>query len=75
MEEKLDAIESFKKGRRKVRKRKFQEISETISVTSRIMSRKLLMFAKLSLKSSIYELSETMCFPDETVLSISENTA
>ena len=75
MEEKLDAIESFKKGRRKVRKRKFQEISETISVTSRIMSRKLLMFAKLSLKSSIYELSETMCFPDETVLSIYESTA
>ena len=89
MEEKLDAIQSFKKDKRKVRKRKFQEISETINdcldprrtkmivefndpestsikyfavkkrnlikVTSRFMSRKLLMFAKLSLKSFIYE--------------------
>ena len=109
MEEKLDAIESFKKGKRKVRKRKFQKIIETmngcldprktkmgfefndpesasiksfpvkkinlIKVTSRFMSGKLLMFAKLSLKSFIYELSETMCFPDETVLNIYENTA
>ena len=89
MEEKLDAIQSFKKDKRKVRKRKFQEISETINdcldprrtkmiveindpestsikyfavkkrnlikVTSRFMSGKLLMFAKLSLKSFIYE--------------------
>ena len=86
MEEKLDAIQSFKKDKRKVRKRKFQEISETINdcldcrktkmivefndpestsinsfavkkinlikVTSRFMSGKLLMFAKLSLKIS-----------------------
>ena len=34
------------------------------------MSRKLFMFAKLSLKSFIYELSETICFPNETVLNI-----
>ena len=34
------------------------------------MSGKLLMFAKLSLKSFIYELSKTMCFPNETVLNI-----
>ena len=33
-----------------------------IKVTSRFMSGKLLMFAKLSLKSLIYELSKTMCF-------------
>ena len=33
-----------------------------IKVTSRFMSGKLLMFAKLSLKSFIYELSKTMCF-------------
>ena len=25
------------------------------------------MFAKLSLKSFIYDLTETFCFPDETV--------
>ena len=31
MEEKLDAIQSFKKDKRKVRKRKFQEIIETIN--------------------------------------------
>ena len=28
------------------------------------------MFAKLSLKSFIYELNETMCFPNETALNI-----
>ena len=33
-----------------------------IKVTSRFMSGKLLMFAKLSLKSFIYELSKTMYF-------------
>ena len=33
-----------------------------IRVTSRFMSGKLLMFAKLSLKSFIYDLSEIFCF-------------
>ena len=41
-----------------------------IKATSRFMNGKLLMFAKLSLKTFIYGLSETMCFPDETVLNI-----
>ena len=41
-----------------------------IKVTSRFMSRKVVMFAKLSLKRFIYELNETMCFPNETALSI-----
>ena len=101
MEEELDAIESFKKDKRKG---KFQDISEKINdcldpretkmivefndhesasikifavkkrnlikVTSRFMSGKLLMFAKLSLKSFIYELSKILCFPDNTVLKI-----
>ena len=40
----------------------------TIKITTCIMSEKLLMFAKLSLKSFIYELTETICFPDVTVL-------
>ena len=31
---------------------------------------KLLMFAKLSLKSFIYDIAETFCFPDETVAEI-----
>ena len=34
------------------------------------MSGKLLMFAKLSLKSFIYDMIETFCFPDENVMEI-----
>ena len=34
------------------------------------MSGKLLMFAKLSLKSFIYNMIETFCFPDENVMEI-----
>ena len=41
-----------------------------IKVTSRFMSGKLLMFAKLSLKSFIYDLAETFCFPLQLVLEI-----
>ena len=41
-----------------------------IKVTSQFMSGKLPMFAKLSLKSFIYELRKTMCFLNETVLNI-----
>ena len=47
-----------------VKKRNF------IKVTSCFLSGKLPMFAKLSLKSFIYELSEAMCLPDETFLNI-----
>ena len=42
----------------------------TIKVTSQFMSGKLPMFAKLSLKSFIYELRKTMCFLNKTVLNI-----
>ena len=41
-----------------------------IKVTSRFMSGKLLMFAKLSLKSFIYALVETFYFPSQFVLDI-----
>ena len=41
-----------------------------IKVTTRFMSGKLLMFAKLSLKSFIYDMIETFCFPDESVREI-----
>ena len=41
-----------------------------IRVTSRFMSGNLLMFAKLSLKSFIYLLSETFYFPCPTVKAI-----
>ena len=41
-----------------------------INVTTRFMSGKLLMFIKLSLKSLIYDIAETFCFPDETVAEI-----
>ena len=43
-----------------------------IKVTTRIMSRKLLMFAKFSLKSLIYTLPETLYFPNEIVKEIYE---
>ena len=36
-----------------------------VKVKTRFMSGKLLMFAKLSLKSFIYDLVETSWFPDE----------
>ena len=34
------------------------------------MSGKLLIFVKLSLKSFIYDLAETFCFPDQTVTEV-----
>ena len=50
----LDSIKSFA-----VKKR------DKIKVTTRFMSGKLLMFAKLSLKSFIYDVAEIFCFPDQ----------
>ena len=41
-----------------------------IKATSRFMSGKLLMFAKISLKSFIYDLVETFYFPSQLVLDI-----
>ena len=41
-----------------------------IKVTTRFMSGKLPMFAKLSLKSFIYTLAETLYFPNSTVKEI-----
>ena len=41
-----------------------------IRTTTRSMSGKLLMFAKLSLKSFIYEFSQILSFPDEIVKEI-----
>ena len=38
-----------------------------IKVSTRFMSGKLLMFAKLSLKSFIYDLAETFCFPQKKI--------
>ena len=45
-----------------------------IRATTRFMSGKLLMFTKLSLKSFIFELSEILSFPDETVKKFIKNT-
>ena len=39
-------------------------------MTTRFMSGKLLMFAKLSLKSFIYDLSEIFCFPTKEIFNI-----
>ena len=41
-----------------------------IKVTTRFMSGRLLMFAKLSLKSFIYDLLEIFCFPTKVVSEI-----
>ena len=43
-----------------------------IKVTTRSLSGKMLMFAKLSLMSFIYKVLETFCFPDENVQAISK---
>ena len=42
----------------------------SIKATSNFISGKLLMYAKLSLKSFIYDLIETFCFPGEKVKEI-----
>ena len=44
--------------------------SDKIKVTTRFMSGKLLMLAKLSLKSFIYDIAETFSFPDQTMAEI-----
>ena len=44
----------------------------SIKVTTCFMSGKLLMLAKLSLKSFIYDIIETFCFPEENVGGISK---
>ena len=38
-----------------------------VKVATRLMSGKLLMFEKLSLKGFIYEISEIFCFPTENI--------
>ena len=43
---------------------------EQVKFTTRFLSGKMLMFAKLSLMSYIYEILETFCFPDEKVREI-----
>ena len=45
-----------------------------IKVTTRFMSGKLLMFAKLSLKSFIYSLVETLYFANATIKESIKNT-
>ena len=40
---------------------------DQIKVTTRFLSGKMLMFAKLSLMSFIYEMLETFCFPDKKI--------
>ena len=43
---------------------------DKIKVTTRFMSGKLLMLAKRSLKSFIYDVAETFSFPDQTMAEI-----
>ena len=42
----------------------------TIDVSSRFIKGKMLMFAKLSLKSFVYNMIDVFCFPDETIQEI-----
>ena len=44
--------------------------NDQVKVTTRFLSAKMLMFAKLPLMSFIYEMLETFCFPDEKVQKI-----
>ena len=53
------SIKSFAEGKRK-----------EVRATTRYMSVKLLMFAKLYLKSFIYDVVEIFCFPTEEISSL-----
>ena len=44
--------------------------STTIDVSSHFVKGKLLMFAKLSLKSFLYDMIDIFCFPDEKIQAI-----
>ena len=44
--------------------------NDQVRVTTRFLSGKMLMFAKLSLMSFIYEIIETFCFPEKKVQQI-----
>ena len=46
---------------------------DNVKLTTRFSSEKMLMFAKLSLMSFIYELVETFYFPDEIVGKFTKN--
>ena len=47
--------------------------NDRIKVTTRFLSGKMLMFAKLLLMSFIYKVLETFCFPDENFHEIFKN--
>ena len=44
--------------------------SDTIKISSRFIKGKMLMFAKLSLKSFVYHMIDAFCFPDEKIKEI-----
>ena len=44
--------------------------SSNIKVSSRFIKGKMLMFAKLSIKSFVYDIIDVFCFPDETIREI-----
>ena len=41
--------------------------SDTVNVSSRFIKGKMLMFAKFSLKSFLYDMIDVFCFPDEEI--------
>ena len=44
--------------------------NDTVNVSSRFIKGKMLMFAKLSLKSFVYDMIDIFCFPDEEIRQI-----
>ena len=47
--------------------------NDQVKPTTRFLSGKILMFAMLSLRSFIYDMLETFCFPDEKGQKYSKN--
>ena len=47
-------------------------ISTTVDVSTRFCKGKMLMFAKMSLKSFVYDITDVFCFPDDKVKGIFE---
>ena len=67
---KTKIILEFKDGESASTKSFAVKRNDHIKVTTRFLSGKMLMFAKLLLMSFIYQVLKTFCFPDESIRSI-----
>ena len=64
---KIKTMYDFDKSERSSIKSILVKSNETIKVSSRFIKGKILMFAKLSLKSFGYDMIDVFCFPDEKI--------